>query len=62
LQSELEERRPEGVRNATVFLNDGGPIEILAELEVNVGINLEARGKVEANLTVENNTLRVTCY
>lgn len=60
LQSELEERKPEGVRNVTVFLNDGGPIEILAELEVNVGIaTLRPDVKVEANLTAENNTLQV---
>jgi hypothetical protein len=60
LQSELEERKPEGVSNVTVFLNEGGPVEILAELEVNAGIaTLRPEIKVEANLTAENNTLRV---
>jgi len=61
LQSELEERKPEGVRNVTVFLNEGGPVEVLASLEVSVGIaTLRPEVKVEANLTAENNTLRVT--
>ncbi len=60
LQSELEERRPEGVSNVTVFLNEGGPVEVLAELEIPVGIaTLRPAVKVEANLTAENNTLRV---
>jgi hypothetical protein len=60
LQSELEERKPQGVRNVTVFLNEDGPVEVLAELEVSVGIaTLRPEVKVEANLTAENNTLQV---
>jgi hypothetical protein len=60
LLSELEERKPQGVRNVTVFLNEDGPVEVLAELEVSVGIaTLRPEVKVEANLTAENNTLQV---
>jgi hypothetical protein len=60
LQLELEERQPEGVKNVTVYFSEGGPVEILAELEVSLGIvTLDPKIKVEANLSAENDTLKV---
>lgn len=60
LQLELEERQPENIRNVTVYFNEGGPVEVLAELEVSVGlVTLEPQIKVDANLSAENNTLKV---
>jgi hypothetical protein len=60
LQSEIKERQPKGVDNITIFFNEGGPVEILIELQVSLGIvNPKAQIKVEANLSVENNTLKV---
>ena len=60
LQFELEERQPQGVKNVTVYFNEGGPVEVLAELEVSLGFTvLNPQVKVEANLSAENNTLKV---
>ena len=60
LQFELQDRRPQGVKNVTVFFNDGGPVEVLVELEVTLGFAvLNPQIKVEANLSAENNTLKV---
>ena len=60
LQIELQERQPEGVKNVTVYFNEGGPVEILAELEISLGITtLNPMIKVEANLSAENGTLKV---
>ncbi|MCJ7445297.1 MAG: hypothetical protein MUO26_12380 [Methanotrichaceae archaeon] len=60
LQYELEERQPEGLKNVTVFFNEGGPVEVLAELEISLGFaTVNPKIKVEANLSAENNTLKV---
>jgi hypothetical protein len=60
LQFELQDRRPEGVKNVTVFFNEGGPVEVLAELEVTLGFAvLNPHIKVEASLSAENNIMKV---
>ncbi len=60
LQAELELRQPKGVKNVTIFLNEGGPVEVLVELQVSLGITtVEPKVKVEANLSAENNTIKV---
>ena len=60
LQSEIKERQPKGIDNITIFFNEGGPVEILIDLQVSLGIvNPKSQVKVEANLSVENNTLKV---
>jgi len=60
LQMELEERRPDGVKNVSVYFDNGGPVEVLAELEISLGIvTLYPMIRVDANLSAENNTLKV---
>ena len=60
LQSELKERQPKGIKNITVYLSEGGTVEVVTELEIFLGITkVYPQIKVEANLSAENNTLRV---
>ncbi len=60
VQSELKERKPEGVKNVTIFLNRNAPVEVAVVLQVSVGFTtLEPKIMVKANVTAENNTLKV---
>lgn len=61
IQSELEERGDEGVKNATIFLNSDAPVEVAVVLQVSLGFTtLEPKIMVDANVSAENNMLKVT--
>ncbi len=61
VQSELKEREAEGVKNATIFLNKDSPVEVAVVLQIPVGFTtLEPKIMVDANVSAENNTLKVT--
>jgi len=61
LQSELKERQPQNLKNVTVFFNEGGQVEILAELQVSLGfMDLDPKIKMEVNLSAENNSLKIS--
>jgi hypothetical protein len=60
LQIELKERQLKGVNNASIYFNKNGPVEILVELRIALGmVNIEPKVKVDANLSAKNNTLKV---
>ena len=60
LQIVLKERQLEGVNNASIYFNKNGPVEILVELQIPLGmVNIEPKIKLDANLIAENNTLKV---
>jgi len=61
LQSELKERQPQNLKNVTVYFNEGGPVEILAELQVSLGfVEVDPKIKIEVNLSAENNSLKIS--
>ncbi len=61
VQSELKERETEGVKNATIFLGRDSPVEVAVVLQIPVGFTtLEPKIMVDANVSAENNTLKVT--
>jgi hypothetical protein len=61
LQSELKERQLQNLKNVTVYFNEGGPVEILAELQVSLSfMDLDPKIKMEVNLSAENNSLKIS--
>jgi hypothetical protein len=60
LQIELKERQPQDVKNVSIYFNKNGPVEILTELQISLGLfNITPKIKVDANISAENNTLKV---
>ncbi len=61
IKSELEMRDEEGVKNVTIFLDEGAPAVVAAVLQIPLGFTtLELKVSVEANVSAENNMLKVT--
>ncbi|MDM7913321.1 MAG: hypothetical protein QUS09_09510 [Methanotrichaceae archaeon] len=61
VQSELKKREKEGVKNVTLFLNEDAPVEVAVVLQLSLGFaTLEPKIRVKANLSAENNLLKVT--
>ncbi|MCJ7444170.1 MAG: hypothetical protein MUO26_06525 [Methanotrichaceae archaeon] len=60
IKADLEERSLPGVKEVTVDLNENEPIEVNAALKIGVGpLVVERNVGVEANISIENDTLKV---
>jgi hypothetical protein len=60
IQVDLEQRGPPGVTNVNVQLMENEPIEVTAVIKVGVGpLAVEQKVGVEANISIENDTLKV---
>jgi hypothetical protein len=60
IQADLEERGPQGVKNVNVQLMENEPIEVTAVIKVGVGpLAVEQKVGVEANVSIQNDTLKV---
>jgi hypothetical protein len=60
IQADLEERGPPGVKDVNVQLMENEPIEVTAVIKVGVGpLAVEQKVGVEANVSIQNDTLKV---
>jgi len=60
IKANLEEKNPLGVKDVSVQLNENEPIEVNAALRIGGGLlGIDQKVSVEANVSIENDTLKV---
>lgn len=60
IKANLEEKNPMGVKDVSVQLDENEPIEVNAALRIGGGIlGVDQKVSVEANVSIENDTLKV---
>ena len=60
IKANLEEKNPMGVKDVSVQLNENEPIEVNAALRIGGGLlGIDQKVSVEANVSIENDTLKV---
>lgn len=60
IKANLEEKSPMGVKDVSVQLNENEPIEVNAALRIGGGLlGIDQKVSVEANVSIENDTLKV---
>jgi len=61
IKADLQERNIQEVKDINVQLTEGGPIEVNAALKIGSGLlSLEQNVALEANISIENDSLKVT--